>query len=71
MSFFKNLKKCSFQYRRVSEEKVSERLRMAEQNWELSKKDILQVADLTRKELTALIQDAIIMKQQTKAGIPL
>lgn len=49
---------------------MSERLRMAEQNWKLSKKDILQVADLTRKELTALIQDAIVMKQQTKAGIP-
>lgn len=49
---------------------MSEKLRMAEQNWELSKKDILQVVDLTRKELTALIQDAIVMKQQTKAGIP-
>ena len=39
-----------------------------ESKWD--QKNILQVADLTEKELTLLIEEAIVMKEQTKAGIP-
>lgn len=49
---------------------MSDHLIMTEQNWKLNKKDILQVADLTEKEIALLIEDAIVMKKQTKAGIP-
>ena len=33
-------------------------------------KNILQVADLTEQEILSLIEEAIVMKEQTKAGIP-
>lgn len=43
---------------------------MTETESKWHQKNILQVADLTEKELTLLIEEAIVMKEQTKAGIP-
>ena len=43
---------------------------MTETESKWHQKNILQVADLTEKELTLLIEEAIVTKDQTKAGIP-
>ncbi|WP_035054383.1 ornithine carbamoyltransferase [Carnobacterium pleistocenium] len=42
---------------------------MVEQVLKESQTNILQIADLTAKELMLLIEEAIVMKEQTKAGI--
>lgn len=48
---------------------MSEESIMLEQVLKESQTNILQIADLTAKELMLLIEEAIVMKEQTKAGI--
>lgn len=48
---------------------MSEESIMVEQVLKESQTNILQIADLTAKELMLLIEEAIVMKEQTKAGI--